>query len=139
MASWNDWLPPSTVREGFQSTSLRNTLFSATISAKSPPPTFLLLLFPLEENRHLTISFRNRLFYQAKRKYKLLFHFFFFSQQITVALTQIHHYITSNSSKNGDTVSARILQLQGSQSLSHFTSDRITIHVSKTKSDLFSD
>lgn len=137
MASWNDWLPPSTVREGFQSTSPRNTLFSAIISAKSSPPTFLLLLFPLEENRHLTISFRNRLFHQAKRKYKLFSMFFF--QQITVALTQIYHYITSNSSKNGDTVSARILQLQGNQSLSHFTSDRITIHGSKTKFDLFSD
>lgn len=72
VVSWNDWLPPSTTWKGLQSSSPRNTLFFS-IFAKSPPPTFLLLTFPLEENRHFKISLPTRLFYHTIRKYKLSF------------------------------------------------------------------
>lgn len=48
--------------------------------------------------------------------------------------------IKSKPSKDGDTVPAKILQLQGSQSILHFTSDVITIFLSKIiKFDLSSD
>lgn len=64
-----------------------------------------------------------------------------FLLQITAALTQIYCcYTKSKPSKDGDTAPARILQLQGSQSILHFTADGITIYLSKPiKFDLFSD
>jgi len=71
VVSWNDWLPPAPhEKRALEQLSQEHTIFFL-IFAKSPLPTFPLLIFPLEENRHFNISFPNRLFCQAIRKYKL--------------------------------------------------------------------
>lgn len=145
VVSENDWLPPSTTWKGLQSSSSRNTLLFS-IFAESTPPTFLPLTFLLEENRHFKISFPNRRFYQAIRKYKLSFPLWeIFLLQIAAALTQMYCAILNQNPVKmviQFTVIQlqRILQLQGSQSILHFTSDEITIYLSKPiKFDLFSD
>lgn len=90
-------------------------------------------MFSLEENRHFKLSFPKRLFYHTIRKYKFSFPLWeIFLLQITaVFVTSGLFYTKSKPSKDGDAAPARILQLQGSQSILHFTSAVITISLSK--------
>lgn len=122
------WTSPTGHQKIHSEDSHRSTQFSS-IFAKSPPPTFLLLMFPLEESRYFKLSFPNRLFYYTIRKCKLSFPLWetFLLQTAAIFDTNTLLYIKSKPSKDGTTAPARILQLQGSQSILHLISDAITI------------
>lgn len=90
----------------------------------------------------LSFHFQNWLFYHTIRKCKFSFPLWetFLLQATSVFDTNTLFYITSKPSKDGNAAPARILQLQGSQSILHFISDAITISLSKIiKFDFSSD